>query len=426
MAKVYVATGQYANLLEPRIDPTGLLNTRITPTNEDANFTRGRLVDDNVGSAFRFSTAAATADVLVDLNIVPNGDFESAFVGGLPYSSGWSKSAGATVTRDTVNPQTGAGDMQVTGAITEYADVILPARSGEAWRFMFSGRGGPVVDTARIEIRNLATGSYLTSGGAWQAAAVDFLNVLGTTYGSAAASTTIQPFLTCLQDVVSIRVRFYAGVTAALYDDCFAWPGFDFMSVHGHTVTPFVVPTFRSGTTSAAGTVRATMTPLQPSFYTVLGSVVRTDRWVMLRCTNASLDASPLWIGELFIGQTTPLLRNPNYGYGEVWDDPQIRQSTPAGRQRVTSRTGGPRVGAELPFAYNSLASWQQARDEIMRRSRGGKYPIVLIPDDTDPEVCIYGRLVEGPFRSTREFMTYYTLDGSLAVAPDPMPTFLS
>ena len=42
---------------------------------------------------------------------------------------------------------------------------------------------------------------------------------------------------------------------------------------------------------------------------------------------------------------------------------------------------------------YMGMEEFRQARDLIRRASQQGRFPMVFIPDDQDPEVCLFGRI---------------------------------
>ncbi len=49
-----------------------------------------------------------------------------------------------------------------------------------------------------------------------------------------------------------------------------------------------------------------------------------------------------------------------------------------------------------ISFAYHTEAEYWQASERLYGMSRGGVYPVVLIPTETDSGVAIYGRVGEG------------------------------
>jgi hypothetical protein len=93
------------------------------------------------------------------------------------------------------------------------------------------------------------------------------------------------------------------------------------------------------------------------------------------------------------LGQSVTLLRNQEYGWRTAFMDPQLRDETDAGEMRASLLTEGQRRRLELSFQYNTTASMQEARDTIVRLTRNGAYPCVIVPDDSNAEVVIFGKL---------------------------------
>jgi hypothetical protein len=58
----------------------------------------------------------------------------------------------------------------------------------------------------------------------------------------------------------------------------------------------------------------------------------------------------------------------------------------------------------------------------VLRRSRQGAYPLVLLPTETDPDEMVYGRLSEGPVAFTRG--TFASRVAEWEVAEMPFPRF--
>src|SRR5262245_26648496 len=105
----------------------------VAVTNEDSLFPKASLYD-GTGVGFRGSAEASPFDITADLRIITNGDFETAFSGGLP-GTGWAKTAGATLTRDTTTPRTGAGCLDANGSGSEYAYFEVTVYPGQRMKF---------------------------------------------------------------------------------------------------------------------------------------------------------------------------------------------------------------------------------------------------------------------------------------------------
>ena len=46
-----------------------------------------------------------------------------------------------------------------------------------------------------------------------------------------------------------------------------------------------------------------------------------------------------------------------------------------------------------MSYALAGSTEHQQMRDQLLTMSGGGAYPVIVIPTETDPDVCIYGRI---------------------------------
>lgn len=424
-----IATGRKFNLLERcAVAPTP------TPA-EDSRFAIAKASDGYPDQPFMFGSVAANADVLVDLNEVPNGDMETAFdvTSTLPTST-WAKVGNPTVTRVTGagNFNGGAAGCRVVGtAGTDYIYFDAPFLAGEAGRFtVASRRGTNVGENANVYVQNLQNGNWLTSAGAWTSTKTAFMNSTSTTFATVSANFTVESFLLCgSRHAVTLRVILDGGGAAGsgpIYDDVYIWAAVGLASVHGHNLVavPSTTLTLQSGTTNNPATSRATWTGgsagMLPSFYASFAPVP-SDRWWRFRYTpGANALIEPIWYGELVLAQTTTLLKEPNTPISHRFVMPQLRGVA----ERIAyARSAGPTRILGCSFRYSSLATFQQARDEIYRRSLGGVYASVVIPNDADPEVCIYGRLMaEWAYDLT--LVTYFT-GSTLVWSEMPLPTFL-
>lgn len=420
MAGIRFLGGPYFNVLgrSAAISP-------LSVSGEDALFVRASLYGGTPSDPFRFNAVGANT-VTVDLNLIPNGSMETAFVGNLPTAA-WIKSGTPTTARDTGTFHGGAASMSITGASGEYAAYDVTVRAGESFRYDMWGAGGAAGGTAIIRIQNRQTGKWLKSDQTWQSAQQDLLSKASPGFANAVGNVVVESFLSSLTGTVTLRVYCLAGTGGnnAYYDDMFLWPAIDFTSIHGHNISPVCAVTLHSSTDNFAAndTTRLTLTPGIPSFYGIIGGPVYTDRYWRLAITSTDNPGGAPWVGEWVLGQQQTLLRNQSYGWKTEFVDPQQREMSEAGEQRANLLTEGQRRRLKLQFDYNSLAKFQEARDAIMRVTRNGAYPCVIVPDDSDTEVVVFGHLAQD-FGVSKDFLTQWT-GAELAIDESPLFTVI-
>jgi len=427
-----IATGRKFNLLERcAAAPT------VTPA-ADARFPVTNAYDGYPDQPFMFGSIATTATYLIDLNEITDGDMETVFdaTTTLPTSA-WGKKGAPTVTRVTGagNFNSGTAGCRVVGtAGTDYIYFDAPFLTDEGGHFTVSSRRGTNVgENSNVYVQNLQNGKYLTNAAVWTLTKTAFQNITGTAFVTTASDFTIEPFSSCGdKHAIMLRIILDGGGAAAsgpIYDDVYIWPGVSLASIHGHNL----------GGATPSGSAK------QPSFYSAF-ALVQSDRYWAFQyepaggagqairmysgtttspatsrgAFNANNPFEPLWYGELVLAQTFTLTKEPNTPVSYRFVQPQLRSTA----DRIAyARSSGPTRILGCSFRYSSLAMFQQARDEIYRRSLGGVYAAVVIPNDSDTEVCIYGRLVDD-WGYDLTLVTYFT--GSTLVWTElPLPTFL-
>jgi hypothetical protein len=157
-----------------------------------------------------------------------------------------------------------------------------------------------------------------------------------------------------------------------------------------------------------------------PAAYKHLAALVYR-RYSRLKFVGAPL--SPIQLGEAVIGQAFTAARNPHFGYeiGHLQDD--IASETPGGEIYSVAQSRYDRRTFGLMRDHRTLAQFQEARDEIFRRSKGRVHPLVIVPDSTLDDV-IHGRRSRN-FRVLRSFLTQYS-DEDLTVAESPFASTAS
>jgi len=133
-----------------------------------------------------------------------------------------------------------------------------------------------------------------------------------------------------------------------------------------------------------AGTT-ITLTVGQPSCYAVAAAAQLVQVWRISVSIPAALRPStprPI-IGEPWLGLVRTMLVGspiPTFG-GDESAPGQIRVSGPRKRQEIVPDSARPVTSLELVFRARDDASFRQVRDEIMRLTRFGADPILLLPD---------------------------------------------
>jgi hypothetical protein len=189
------------------------------------------------------------------------------------------------------------------------------------------------------------------------------------------------------------------------WDEILIVPGINFVSVHGHNIQPSgLIVTETTGAsywhapTSAAGGVPqfAVGTRQTPYGY---ASSMWYEPFPTIVCVPTGVWGSGVtrqevpYIGELVVGQALELARNPDYPFTIEYIEPNARMSAANGAQWVLPRGSWPTRKVTMSFAYGTDAQYQEARDQLYTMSRGGAYPLVLLPTETDSGEAIFGRL---------------------------------
>ena len=380
-----VVVGDLANALERSI-------TAPTPSPAaDTNFAVTALKDRIPSSAFRFGSLTADPTLTFDLNIVTNEDMVLNAGGNV---SSWTEANTGTgnVTYDATGDEAGAPGMKfVSGTGTAVAYQDITARAGEKvnWTVALKGDGTRAV---ALRVFNRNTGKYWT-GSAWSATPTDLATRTTATFATSSGSFTIESAPAYRADLqlmtlrVTIQVATASGTCFA--DSCYLWPSVDFVSVHGHNIDPVISLELRrdSAAFGDAGTLEATITAFPLEFYSSLGTI-RDDRYWRVKFTGTN--SAAIYLGEVVLAQKLTLTRIFKPPESIDYIDDQVR----SGEVPIRSyrKMDHPRRLLDVEFNYDSAASFTQARDELVLRSRNGHHPMVVVPNDTEIH-CLYGKI---------------------------------
>jgi hypothetical protein len=396
----------------------------VTPSaTADTRFPITRLYDNLSSLIFAFGTLTTDPYVTVDLDrLGATGGFESFTGGGTGTPVGWTEADTGTgsVIQETSNTHSGSSAVALAGGASGVGLIYkdFTARAGQ--RFMLDvwlrGNG---TQTAKCRVQNLTTGKYLTSGGAWQTASAEAASRTTASYAQTQLAFTVENWTLCQASTVTIRVSVLCTENGTVYaDDVCVYPTLNIVSVHGHNIAPLNTVELHSSTDafSSNDVTEATLTPLQGRFYSYLSSPI-TKRYMRLKCvgTNPAI----IYCAELLLSYIEQATQGPEWGVEMRSVESQIRNESEAGDVTVHAREPHERMLLKLAFVAKSEAAYKELRDEIVRRCRGGIYPMLIIPIDGE-DIIVLGTL-EDAWEVRRQFITRWTND-DLAIAERPFP----
>jgi hypothetical protein len=74
-----------------------------------------------------------------------------------------------------------------------------------------------------------------------------------------------------------------------------------------------------------------------------------------------------------------------------------------------------------LSFRRRNDAGYREGRDDIIRQCRGGQWPVIVVPIDTE-DLVVHGRL-DSSWRVLRQFLSAWEDDITLSETPLPQVT---
>ena len=311
-----------------------------------------------------------------------------------------------------------------TSSASAYQDIVL--RSGEKFTVTVDSRSTAAGISSRLRVQCLETGNYLSTDAAWGATAVDAITNATSSFATVALSATVEAISITKQDLVHLRITALNNSTGNItyMDELYVWPSVDFVSIHGHNLDPVVTVTLQSSTDSfTTTTTQATFTVGQPSFYTALGTLQDIRYWrVQLSGTNSTHSGIP-YIGELMVSQKLAPGDTIRYNPELVYTDWQVRSgATPASARSYLLGDHETRA-LTMNFLYGSTANFAEALNAILRRSRFGHHPLVVVPLSSEADV-IYGKIDES-VSITRPTIGLWETQ-AITLTELPFPAFVS
>lgn len=366
----------------------------VTPsTAMNTLFPIGGLTDGVPGVEAAFNAAAAGQNWTFDLALSGlNGGMEGTW----PASNGANVSTGTgAAVQSATFVKIGAASTRCTGGASGVGRYRLKysLRTGFRYRLSVWGRNTTTA-TCKVQIINAETGRYLQVGGASWGAAVDCVTTATTTFVEMTVGFTVESWATCgNKDRAEIWVEMYCSQNEFVYfDELQIWPELDLVAVLGHNIDVANGPQIRTSTDNfgAVDTLAATMTPQRPAFFSKLVSSI-TRRYVRITFPLANVAGAPK-LGELFGGQYRAPARGVSAVVGEAVvsiDRPQIVSDF-----QTFSLADFARTSLALPMHLLTSANHKELRDEIVGRSAGSLYPVVIAPDDVlEGDLVVMGRL---------------------------------
>lgn len=409
MGDTLVLPGLYANILSR---PNTTLTASQTPS---SLYPITRIANGRPGQVFLFPAVAADDYVQADINQVPNGTFEDGFTSGVPDDWTDDSSGTGAVAEETssalIADGSGSGLQLTNGASgigAAYVDVVFV--SGESVMLDVFAATDDGAEPATLEIQNLETGNYLTSGAAWQASQADAISEAGTSLAQSTLTFTLEAFSVVRRHLTTLRIRPHmdgvsSGNTQHNWDNILIYPGVNWASLHGHNLDPKTVPslthdkvsTFDSTDLVDAGDFTVDEGPVA---YLSLASTAYDRFWRVPQFTGTQSTATgAIEIGEAFLGQAVTLTRNPAHsGFDVAYEIPQEElASRISGEQwRIQHSKYRQRV-VGLSFRQ-TLTHQTQFLNELIDRTNDGVDPVLVYVERSpmQRDLCIFGRKPRG------------------------------
>lgn len=389
-----VMAGKWANVLERcarPITPSEVVN----PLYPVANLTVGNPARECV-----FSTTASSV-LTADMDICGTpGEFESGTIDA-PFAAGVSGTG--TVDVSATAPHIGTKSARVRSGTAGSARLVLTLelKTGHRYRFECWGRntsGGGGVQQFLV-VYNRDTGRYLQSSGGGWGGAIGLIPRQSATYGLMELAFTVESFADVgNKDTCSVEIA--ATVTDNVneyvyFDDVAIWSEVDTVAIFGHNLGAINSPQIRSSIDNfgASDVLEAFIQnpPARPAAYKKLSASI-TRRFLRVVLSGTGNPDGPVRIGELWAGQAFV----PQRGVSAVMGAPEV---SVAHRQIVSdfqifALSDHPVTSLNLPIQLLTGANYKDFRNEIVERSKGSLFPLVIVPDDVlEPDLIVMGRL---------------------------------
>ena len=326
----------------------------------------------------------------LNLNQIPNGDFEEPFINNLP--SGWSCIGPSPATRYTADKAEGDASLRVSGsgknvfydhqvAAGEYLSAYAQAKNS----------GG----VGACYAQNLMTNMYLQPDGTWGANRNPW-HVSGAAWDAKKVTFQVEDFDACGEEP-TIRWIFEASPAisaSALFDAFVVFPRIDIAILVGHNVPPSVALQLQASKDDPFDSGKSEKIDVPHSRHTTHVEFDPLDLMLWeLTYDVGRPDGRSMYFGEIILGQKLSLQRRFDAGVKVETALPQDRPGDDMfGSLRVYPRAAHPRRRMSMNFSYFDDESWREMMTTL-ERTRNGADAAVIIPDIDDPGSAIYGRV---------------------------------
>lgn len=389
---------------------------------DDPLFPITNLYDDQPDVPYRFGLNSANCFFKVDIDLFAGTGAFTTWSAGSP--SGWTKSTtgtgavtqlspGKDATGSAVRLNAGAaGTALVFKSVTVRAGEMLKLDDLLAFQVAATGLIG-------VQIYNNSTAKYLQSNGTWSAVQANFVSSGPTAWATSTTSAfQVEAFGGANPERPSLTFSISTSSNANCdVDDVYMYPGVNFGSIHGHnidSVSPLIAKSTDNFTVNS--TTVATMTIARPAFYSSF--TMTYARWWGLDLFGTN-QAKP-YIGEFVLGQAQTAGKAADYGFETSISFPQLRYGTLGRHLHVAGLATDEVRNLHLTFRH-TLTMLAELKDEWVRRSQGGLYPMIIVPRDT--EAAVYHGRISPDFTHSR--LTIDIEDDEVTIEGSPFPTFV-
>lgn len=393
----------------------------LSSSSADALYPLANVKDGDPAKPFMFAATGADLWVKVDTSLLVGSNFD-LWSAGSPV--GWSKilSGAGTVTQDAVIMVSGSSAALNQPAGVDIASVFqdVTVRAGDWHKFDAFVRVG-AGPTAEMTIRNLHTGNYLTPTVTWSAtpqAALTQTNTAGL-FANKIATFQTEDYGTVGEDTCTLRITLsQTGAGLSWFDNAYLYPGVDFFSIHGHNLNARIPVVLESSPDDAAWSTQITATSKKPAFAGISAAAPTFARYWRVRYSGTPL--ARIFYGEVVVGQLASALRSHLYGWPTTFIFDQLRMETENGHVQTFKQAQFERRAVKLEFQVGAQNEFEQLRDAWTRRSFGGHYPMIVVPDDADAALVFQGRMTS-ELEVLKHFLAVWSTD--IVFAESAFPT---
>jgi hypothetical protein len=363
---------------------------------------------------FKFNAAGTDLDIRFDTNPIVNPDFEGDTIGAAPAN--WTVVSGTPTVESAPASGHGAQSLRVNAtAESAYAEFTVASYRTMEIIFSLYSNGTENID---VFIQSVETGEYQNSSGVWSTT-----KTVLQTHTSASWSTYMLSLIqqqTAVDYVGSgsryrIIVEKRSGTGAAYIDDVMIRTYVNYASLHGVFDVPDGLSVLvESSDDASSWTTRGTM----PTFHRHRSYVTFTVAGLAKRYWRFKISGTTLYpptIGQPVLADAHTMVTNPDIEYAVV------RTMDQGGNLDQPVNFGqAPRYSMELAWGIDEAAGLRYVADQLVGGSSYGVEPVVVVPDDTRPEL-VYGR--GGGLRSfTYQRRTNAAWEYSLSFTDDRLP----